>query len=56
MDAKSKPPPDAAVAETVGLGYTFQGRLLRPALVRLKEDGAGRSDETELPLEATEST
>jgi molecular chaperone GrpE (heat shock protein) len=56
MDAKSKPPPDAAVAKTVGLGYTFQGRLLRPALVRLKEDGAGRSDETELPLEATEST
>jgi hypothetical protein len=36
LDAKSKPPADAAVAETVGVGYTFQGRLLRPALVRLR--------------------
>jgi len=56
LDAKSKPPADAAVAETVGVGYTFQGRLLRPALVRLKENGAEKSDEHQLPLEATEST
>lgn len=27
----------AVVAETVGAGYTFQGKLLRPALVRLRE-------------------
>lgn len=40
VDAKSKPPANAAVAETVGLGYTFQGRLLRPALVRLREANA----------------
>jgi molecular chaperone GrpE (heat shock protein) len=54
-EAKSKPPADAAVAETVGVGYTFQGRLLRPALVRLKEIGTEKSDENQLPLEATES-
>jgi molecular chaperone GrpE (heat shock protein) len=36
-DAESKPPADAVVAETVGAGYTFQGKLLRPALVRLRE-------------------
>jgi len=28
---------DDAVAETMAAGYTFQGRLLRPALVRLRE-------------------
>jgi len=56
LDAKSKPPADAAIAETVGVGYTFQGRLLRPALVRLKENGVERADENQLPLEATEST
>ena len=37
VDTKAKPPADAVVAETVGPGYTFQGRLLRPALVRLHE-------------------
>jgi molecular chaperone GrpE (heat shock protein) len=40
LDAKSKPPANAAIAETVGAGYTFQGRLLRPALVRLREANA----------------
>jgi len=52
VDAKSKPPADAAIAETVGVGYTFQGRLLRPALVRLKEPGEEKPDENE----AAEST
>jgi molecular chaperone GrpE (heat shock protein) len=55
VDAKTKPPADATVAETVGVGYTFQGRLLRPALVRLKENGVEKPDENQLPLEATES-
>ena len=32
-----KPSADAVVAETVGAGFTFQGRLLRPALVRLRQ-------------------
>ena len=55
LDAKSKPPLDATVAETIGVGYTFQGRLLRPALVRLKENGEATPGENQLPLEATES-
>jgi molecular chaperone GrpE (heat shock protein) len=36
-DSKQKPFDGAVVAETVGAGYTFQGRLLRPALVRLRQ-------------------
>ena len=39
VDTKEKPPVDAIVAETVGAGFTFQGKLLRPALVRLRENG-----------------
>jgi molecular chaperone GrpE (heat shock protein) len=33
------PPADAAVVETLAPGITFQGRLVRPALVRLHEAG-----------------
>ena len=29
-------PADAVVGETLAAGYTFQGKLLRPALVRLR--------------------
>jgi molecular chaperone GrpE (heat shock protein) len=52
-----KIPDGAVVAETVGAGYTFQGKLLRPAIVRLREAEAPAAkpapDETagdELPL------
>lgn len=31
------PAPEATVAETIATGYTFQGRLIRPALVRLNQ-------------------
>jgi molecular chaperone GrpE (heat shock protein) len=34
---KEKTPADAVVAETVAAGYTFQGNLFRPAIVRLHE-------------------
>jgi molecular chaperone GrpE (heat shock protein) len=34
-EGTEKPPAGAVVAETIGPGYTFQGKLLRPALVRL---------------------
>jgi molecular chaperone GrpE (heat shock protein) len=37
VDTGGKPPADAVVAETEAPGFTFQGRLLRPALVRLRE-------------------
>src|SRR5262249_51317204 len=36
VDEKAFVEPGATVAETLAAGYTFQGRLLRPALVRLK--------------------
>ena len=57
----AKPPPDAVVAETIAAGYTFQGRLVRPALVRLRENPAavtpaiteaGNTQQSHLPLEA----
>jgi molecular chaperone GrpE (heat shock protein) len=34
--ADSSPPPDAAVDETLATGYTFQGQLVRKAVVSLK--------------------
>ena len=36
-DPKQKPFDGAVIAETIGSGFTFQGKLLRPALVRLRE-------------------
>jgi molecular chaperone GrpE (heat shock protein) len=41
MDGQSKPEDGAAVDETVASGYTFQGKLLRPALVRLRNGNGG---------------
>ena len=35
MDGNGTPPESATVADTIATGYTFQGRLVRPALVRL---------------------
>jgi molecular chaperone GrpE (heat shock protein) len=35
-----QPSPDAVVRETIASGYTFQGRLLRPAMVRLSDHAA----------------
>jgi molecular chaperone GrpE len=60
------PPPDATVAETLAPGYTFQGRMLRPTLVRLTQEptaAAGQAEaaaaaasasgqQSQLPLEA----
>ena len=37
VNMESEPPAGAIVAETVGPGFTYQGNLLRPALVRLRE-------------------
>jgi molecular chaperone GrpE (heat shock protein) len=36
-EGDGKPAPGALVGETVATGYTLQGRLLRPALVRLRQ-------------------
>ena len=34
-----KPPTDSVIAETLAPGMTYQGRLIRPALVRLQDSG-----------------
>lgn len=39
------PPSDGVVAETLAPGLTFQGRLIRPALVRLQEAAAPAAPE-----------
>lgn len=46
---KETPPAGAVVAETIGSGYTFQGRLLRPALVRLRDGNAPAETQPEKP-------
>jgi len=63
LEQNGTPPAGAAVAETIATGYTFQGRLLRPALVRLQENGhtpapdpgtaeIPKSDQSDLALDA----
>lgn len=57
-------PADAVVAETIATGYTFQGRLVRPALVRLGVNETAVAEVTaeavpeqqsRLPLEAADA-
>jgi molecular chaperone GrpE (heat shock protein) len=61
----AEPPANALVAETIATGYSFQGRLLRPALVRLRENApvvAAPTGETKLekqsrsPLQAASAS
>jgi len=61
----AKPAPDAVIAETVATGYTFQGRLVRPALVRLRGDPPlvapaapddGKEQQSHLPLPVPETS
>jgi len=51
-----KPANGSVVAETVATGFTYQGRLVRPALVRLRngKESKKNSDDNQLEL-ATES-
>ena len=57
LDGEEVPTEGATVAETLATGYTFQGRLLRPALVRLQgSNGNGAKEDKEqnqLPLGGT---
>jgi len=61
IEESATPPPDALVADTVAAGYTFQGRLVRPALIRLRENSAvaapppeaGDAQQSSLPLETS---
>ncbi len=43
VDANGKAPDGALVSQTLATGYTFQGRFLRPALVRLRGDEPGQA-------------
>lgn len=38
---KDNPPTSAIIAETVGSGFKYQGRMVRPVLVRLREHNEG---------------
>jgi molecular chaperone GrpE (heat shock protein) len=59
------PPEGAVVAEVLAPGYTFQGRFIRPVLVRTQDNGAAQgveakitapeTDQSQLPLESTGS-
>lgn len=51
-DEKQKPFDGAVIAETIGAGYTFQGRLLRPAVVRLREANTPLSIPATAPAKA----
>jgi len=50
--SKETPPAGSVIAETIGPGYTFQGRLLRPALVRLRDGNASAEMQPEKPAAA----
>lgn len=54
------PPAEAVIAETLAPGLTFQGRLIRPALVRLQDGNAAAAAEPAAPapekIEAAVST
>ena len=52
VEGQAKPADGAAVDETVASGYTFQGKLLRPALVRLRN---GNGDSPALAETKTET-
>ena len=42
-ESNGKPPDGAVVSQTLATGYTFQGRFLRPALVRLRGEVSPQS-------------
>jgi molecular chaperone GrpE (heat shock protein) len=51
IEGDDKAAAGALVSETLASGYTFQGRLLRPALVKLRNNSHDRDGE--LPLDQT---
>ena len=54
LEGQDPPKPGDTVAETLATGYTFQGRLLRPALVRLN-NGNGHAATVRETTEKTET-
>jgi molecular chaperone GrpE (heat shock protein) len=62
LEGNGQQPNDGAIAETVASGFTFQGKLLRQALVRLEQAKAAGAtsvaieppdDQSQLPLESS---
>jgi molecular chaperone GrpE (heat shock protein) len=47
VDGNGKLPEGAAVGETIATGFTFQGKVIRPALVRLAEKGTEALEKAE---------
>jgi len=50
-DSPEKPPAGALVGETLVAGFTYQGQLIRPALVRLQSPPSAVVSTPELPAE-----
>ena len=48
------PPAGAVIAEALAPGYTLQGRLVRPALVRVTGDGSSETAPTQSPAASAE--
>jgi hypothetical protein len=38
------PPAESVIAEVVATGYTYQGRLVRPVLVKVRNNGAANGN------------
>lgn len=53
LEGEGAPPAGSVVSDTVATGYSFQGRLLRPALVRLQSPSGGTLESA--PTAATEA-
>jgi molecular chaperone GrpE (heat shock protein) len=65
LEGNGDPVPNSTISETIAAGYTFQGKLVRPALVRLHANGktspddaapseptaASEAEQSQLPLE-----
>ncbi len=51
FEGNGKPEVGAKIAETVASGYTFQGRMLRPALVRLQDHVGGAAQPQAIPAQ-----
>jgi len=54
VDPEAKPLPDARIAETIAIGYTFQGQFLRRALVGLQAADESASGTEQLSFDASE--
>ena len=47
----TKPEAGTPIADTVGTGYTFQGRMLRPAIVKVRDAAPAPAASRQLPAE-----